>query len=502
MSDIRLRLTLSYVAIVALTLLLVGGVFLLLANQYAERINRDSFSSVVEEVLPLLERLEETPTDEAARIEIENRLKQDGIAVRRVLAPVEPGFPEPPPLPAPDFGSADIGRMMRFTDRFPPEPPRMNPTRQIELRGDSLMVLRIPVPRRNEPAGTVVLEFTRPSNFASTLVRTAELGFVIAAGLALLVSGFAGVLVARHISRPIRALAEFVAVVEPGVPALGFEPSGPKEVRELGRCFAEMTRRLSASYSDLAAERDGLREFFSDASHELRTPLTALRNFIEIVGGPAGANEERRERYVSESLVQIGRMERIVGRLLDMARLDGGLRSFVIEETDIVAVVRRALGSIEALPAVETHLEREPEGNGSPKTLNARADAGALEQILANILNNAVRYGRSSDGILRLWVYCGMNQEHTMAFIRIRDAGPGIHPEDIPKLGTRFFRGRNPDGTMPSSEGLGIGLALSMRLCSIMEGFLSVASPPERTECGSGTEVSVFLPVGETKPNS
>jgi signal transduction histidine kinase len=497
MSDLRLRLTLSYLAIAVLTLLLVGGVFLLLANQYAERLNRDSFSAAVEDALPLLQRLETDPADETGRLEVESRLRQDGILVRRLKPPPEAGFPPADPYKPfpPDAREApEIGRMMRFADRYPPEPPRMNLSRQIEVRGDSVMVLRVPLPRHGEAAGApVLLEFTRPLNSASGLVRKAEAGLAAAAGLALLISGFAGLIVARQIARPIRLLAKYAAAVEPGAPAPIFKQEGAREIRELGQRFTEMTERLSVSYRDLAAERDGLREFFSDASHELRTPLTALRNFIEIIGGPAGVDEDRRGRYAAEGLAQIGRMEGIVGRLLDMARLDGGLRPFAVEEVDLAAAVRNALVPIEALPAVEVHLGAEFRNSEAAGDRKVRGDIEALEQILANILGNALRYGHGPDGVLRLWVDGGTNPDGTMAFVRIRDAGPGVHPKDLPKLGTRFFRGRRPDGTMVSSDGLGIGLALSMRLCTTMGGFLSFTSPPQGAS--SGTEVSVFLPI-------
>ena len=100
-----------------------------------------------------------------------------------------------------------------------------------------------------------------------------------------------------------------------------------------------MAERLEANFGELSAERDTLRRFITDASHEIRTPITALRNFNELMLGKAGENPDIREEFLTESKIQIDRLEWITVNLLDISRLDAGLTPLKNETIHVINLI-------------------------------------------------------------------------------------------------------------------------------------------------------------------
>jgi signal transduction histidine kinase len=238
-----------------------------------------------------------------------------------------------------------------------------------------------------------------------------------------------------------------------------------------------MAGRLEASFSDLAAERDALRRFIADASHELRTPITALRSFNELLQGPAAGDPAAQAEFLAESRVQLDRLEWVTRNLLDLSRLDAGLIELDHALHDAGELIEAAACGFWAM-AREKAIDLTVRPPACPVAV--RCDRARMELAVSNLLDNALKFtpagGRveigadGRDDVVRLWV---------------RDSGPGIEPEDLPRIFERFYRGQG-DG-----QGSGLGLAIVQSIVQAHGGQIWVEGEP-----GAGSLFSIHLPQG------
>jgi signal transduction histidine kinase len=245
-----------------------------------------------------------------------------------------------------------------------------------------------------------------------------------------------------------------------------------------------MAADLQETLRDLQAERDrvaGLlearRQLVACVSHELRTPVATVRGYLESAlerdeGVPSGlrAEMETMER-------EVARLQRLIEDLFTLSRAEVGRLELRLEPTDAGAVVRRLVDTVAPLAWGQRRVEVH--ADVAPDLPPASADAHRLEQIVSNLLGNAVRH--TPPGGLVAAVVVG---EPETVRVEVRDTGEGIPPEDLPRVFERFYRGRNGDG--PGRAGL--GLALTKELVEAMAGSVEVASTP-----GEGSRFTVRL---------
>jgi len=224
-------------------------------------------------------------------------------------------------------------------------------------------------------------------------------------------------------------------------------------------------------------------EFLALASHELRTPLTPTLGYLEMALTTLdGAAPSPARRYVARAVEQVGRLNALVGDLLDVGRLRGGKMNLTMDNIDLGAVVRRAVEVTE----VEAGARGQRIALDALATpLMVRGDAGRLEQVMLNLLTNAVKYAPESPAIaVRLRRDAAAGQ----AVLEVQDAGQGIAMADLPHLFSRFYQVERPD--RPSRGGLGLGLYLVQELVEAHQGTVTVASV-----VGQGTTFTVRLPL-------
>ncbi len=224
-------------------------------------------------------------------------------------------------------------------------------------------------------------------------------------------------------------------------------------------------------------------EFLALASHELRTPLTPALGYLEMaLATLEGATPAR--RYVARATEQVGRLNALVGDLLDVGRLRGGKMGLALEEIDLGGVVRRGVETAEVAAGAQ----------GQAITLEApeeavpvHGDALRLEQVVLNLLTNALTYAARSPTIA---VQLRQDRTAGQAVLEVQDAGPGIAVADLPHLFSRFYQVERPD--RPSRGGLGLGLYLVQQLVEAHGGTVGVTST-----VGHGTTFTVRLPLRE-----
>lgn len=262
----------------------------------------------------------------------------------------------------------------------------------------------------------------------------------------LLVSGFGGWWIARTALAPVSAMAETAEkMTARRLDARLEEPPVDDEVGRLTRVLNEMFTRLNESFRQ--TER-----FSADASHELKTPLTVLRNSIEdLLESPA--LEENDRQAVAGLLEQTRRLSAITESLLLLSRADTGRLQLDLTLVDLCAIVRACAEDAEIL-AEERGISIE---KNLPESIMAGVDAGRLNQILWNLLDNAIKYNKT-DG--KVEIRAGTDLVQKLVWIEIGNSGPGVSAALVPHLFERFFRS-DPRGL---AEGHGLGLSLSREL--------------------------------------
>lgn len=234
------------------------------------------------------------------------------------------------------------------------------------------------------------------------------------------------------------------------------------------------------------ARVDKLRkDFVANVSHELRTPLSMLQGYSEaLLDGIAATPEERSEMaqvIYDESL----RMSRLVHDLLDLARLEAGRLELNEAETPLAPLLARVHRKFAAL-ARDQGVMLVLKVSGAPESLVLeRADEDKLEQVLTNLLDNAIRHTPADKGIF-LRVERIELESGAVVRIEVEDQGDGIPPEDLPYVFERFYKA---DKSRKRTTGTGLGLAIVKSLVDAHDGTIGV-----RSRFGQGTTFTVTLP--------
>lgn len=255
-------------------------------------------------------------------------------------------------------------------------------------------------------------------------------------------------------------------------------------IREISeRKAAEKERIRLAQAQEAVRVRD---EFLSIASHELRTPLTTLhlqlRSLSQLVQQqPEGPAREQLETKVRRSLRSTDRLGVLVDTLLDVSTVASGRLTLRLERLDLAALVRDLVEDFrEHARSTGCSLEVE-----LPESLVGTGDRFRLEQVVTNMLSNAVKYGAGKP------VHVRLQQVGPLARIEVRDGGIGIAPEDNERIFGRFER------AVPvlNFAGLGLGLYVTRQLVEAHHGRIHVESTP-----GEGSTFIVELPLAPPSP--
>lgn len=284
---------------------------------------------------------------------------------------------------------------------------------------------------------------------------------------ALLLSLVGAAVSVGFVNRPLSRIARAAQVLSRGENPSPLPENGPREIRDLNKSFNRMARDLRQTEADRELMLAGI-------SHDLRTPLARMRLEIEM----SGVSEEARQAIDDD----LGQIDHSIGQLMEYARPAGTLPQLA---TDVSTVLNDLLERERAMADMrgdELDSDIEP-------ALRARITALDLKRIVTNLIENARRYGRSEDGVLRLSTT--LVNEGNMLFIDVADRGPGIAPQDVERLLRPFSRG---EAARTGVSGAGLGLAIVERLLKHVGGQLRLL-PRE----GGGLRARIELPKAKVR---
>jgi len=330
--------------------------------------------------------------------------------------------------------------------------------------------------------------------YSDVLVPIRRLGgaFLYASIVCVLLGIALSFLVSHAIAKPIARLAASARAMQTGRFDQQVASGGPAEVQQLSRAFSTMAgsigdlvERERAARLDAEAASRLKDDFLATLSHELRTPLTAILGWASIVTrGPA--SEERTAQAIRAIERSARTQARLVDELLDVSRMISGQTRLNLSSVTLNAVVDEALEGVR--PAAEAKKLQLVKPIDAP-TCTIRGDAGRLQQVVWNLLSNAVRFTSEGGRIeVRLLEVDGQ------AEIRVTDTGIGIPPEFVPHVFERF-RQADSSTTRPYG-GLGLGLAIVRHLVEMHGGTVKAESAGE----GQGAVFTVRLPIHAEVP--
>jgi signal transduction histidine kinase len=330
-------------------------------------------------------------------------------------------------------------------------------------RGDAFVLISrrlsdgsiLQVGKRPEKRGKLLESFS--TIFAGILIPVVLIGIA------------GGSFLAFRALRPIRDLIHTVRCIDEGkMDARVPSSQTGDELEELVRLFNRMLGRIETLIN-------GMREALDNVAHDLRTPITRLRSVIE-TALQSEAGEEHLREALMDTAEEAERINTALDTLMDISEAEKGIMNLKLEKTDTVSLIREVVELYQYVAedkgvTVATSL---------PDTLYAWVDSNRIRQVLANLVDNAVKFTPAGGRI-----EVGASTADTGVMIRVLDTGIGISDQDLPKIFDRLFRGEKSR----SYHGLGLGLSMVQAVVRAHQGSIEVES-----HAGKGSIFKLFLP--------
>jgi signal transduction histidine kinase len=452
------RLLATYVT---LTIVVLAALEIPLGIQYGRSEQRDLTNGIKTDALVMatsaedpLERGSKTPSTQLRRLAAQYARNPGGRVVVVDRAGTSILDTESPP-----------GRSFASRPEFAAALSQTHPaiatgTRHSTTLGTDLIYVAVPIA---SPTGSVLgaLRITYPTSALDSRVNRYWLLLAAIGGVVLVAATLIGLRFARTLTRPLKGLEQAAEAVGDGDLAARAPEDGPPEVKAVAAQFNETVARLDAL---LGSQQ----EFVADASHQLRTPLAALRLRLENLERDV---DESGKADLDAALAELERLSRLVDGLLALARADAAKPATA--PVDLAAVVEGRVGHWSP-QAVESGVAIDA---GVPSGLRAMATPGALEQVLDNLISNALAVSPRGS-VLRIEAAVDGDGIE----LHVVDDGPGMTPEQRARAFDRFWRAG------PPGSGTGLGLAVVHRLVTADGGAVELRPAP-----GGGLDATLRL---------
>jgi signal transduction histidine kinase len=489
------RLTLAFVAVVAVTLGLVGLLVVNRLGAYFDQQQADDLQSRARSVGQYVVLVAEgRSTIRAGRPVV----GADGVVDEIVV--LELSKPSQQRLIADSLAQADvrlrlglsIGSSFRpasngdFSAAEHAQPQPGQTREQVTSRAEYVVQASASLPY------AVEVTLLNPYTYRAAAIQNVTGLLAIIGLIALAVAVVVAAMLTRRITTPLRRLTEASRDLAEGdfarrVPTEVID-DGPIELSELGLQFNAMAERLQESIEIIRSDRDRGREFLADVSHELRTPIAALRTFNELLVEGAADDPTARAEFLETSRAQLERLDWLAQNLLELSKLDSGLVLLDLRPDDLVSAVEQAVAQ-SATTARRRGVELTMDRPDAP--IQIRHDPVRIGQVVTNLVGNAIKFTPRGGHVQ---VRVG-GEPDGGATITVADTGIGIDPAELPRIFDRFFRGSRASEARGSGSGL--GLAIVRSIVEMHGGSVTVES-----RLGAGATFRVTLPANPRPPSS
>jgi signal transduction histidine kinase len=324
-------------------------------------------------------------------------------------------------------------------------------------------------PRTRDPSPIAAIVVATPKTSVNALVSPLIERLAIAGVLGLLVAAMLAWYLSHRIVRPVLQLADAADAVAAGHYDVTVPEKAPGELGHLNARFGEMANRL-AEVEELE------RNFLMSVSHELRTPLTAIRGHVSaLLDEGVVVDPESRHQSLETVEAEAQRLERLVGDILDLAKLDAHRFTVLTEEVDMAQLLEQAFERYRD-EAQRRSIDYRQQVHDDAVIIS---DGDRVLQVVGNLLSNAFR--ATPDGGR---VSLELARQNGTVHVAVEDTGPGIPREARERLFSPFVSG--------SAEGTGLGLAIAKEISAALGGRIDLQS-----EVGHGSRFELVLPAAE-----
>jgi signal transduction histidine kinase len=289
--------------------------------------------------------------------------------------------------------------------------------------------------------------------------------------------------ISRGIIRPLRSLKRAAGEIKEGNLAYAVRPEKRDEIGDLAIAFEEMRQRLKQSVDLQLQYEENRKMLISNISHDLKTPVTSIKGYVEGIMDGVTDTPEKMDRYVKTIYAKAVQMDRLIDELSLFSKLDMGRLLFHFEQIDLAAFVQDCVD--EQLVDVEKRgmtlglsIELVPESLPACIT----ADRDKLKRVFVNVIENAVKYMDKDAG----WIRLSVRDAGDAYAVDIADNGQGISAEALPYIFDRFYRA--DPARNPNTGGSGLGLAIAHQIIEEHHGTITAAS-----KLGIGTTITITL---------
>ncbi len=500
-SSIRTRLTLSHLAVIVVAMGLSGFLLLSLLERYFLEAMEDSLAAqaqiTAQALIPgaMVEAIVEAPA--SAWNTIQQRQSNISLQAQNIaplegespILEIDPGYLADASLELStqldtrirlldasgivvvDSHGEDQGTDLRAEEVVALALAGQQASRTDQAGSEPTMHLAIPVLVEDRIVGVAFL--SQPLQDVTAVLGDLRSRWLLSTAIALVLAGVVGLLLSGAISRPVRRLTEAAAAVARGRLDQEVPVRSNDELGHLSQTFNEMTARLRAA-------RQMQIDFVANVSHELRTPLTAVKGTVETLQAGAVDDPEVRDRFLETVEGETDRLIRLVKDLLILSRADSEALNLQCEPVDLG---RLAQETAQQLSPQADAKDLVLQVQSSPGTPLALADRDRVQQVLVNLLDNAIKYSRPGGTVIVRVDSPGAQGVR----VRVEDRGIGIPAEELPRIGERFYRADRARSR--AQGGSGLGLAIARALVEAHGGQLSLESVE-----GEGTTVTFTLP--------
>ncbi len=465
--SVRLRLTVIYSGILALTLVIFSaGLYGVQARttlqEYENRLS--GAAKFLSEARPLPLDFERFPAQRIPRQRFPAQPYFQLRAVDGTLLRADPNLQDTDPIPLDD---ATLQKLLSN------EHDQLNQLNIVPVNGERFLVHNqlIQLPSGESGIVQIAVSLAERDRYLWRLSRMLTFGSGIVVLTAFGIGWFLAGLALRPINR-ITQTAQSIGAEQDFSKRVDY--SGPTdEVGQLATTFNDMLARLQAAYQQIEASLQAQKQFVADASHELRTPLTTIRGNLGLLQRETALAEEEQADILADMVDETERLMRLVHNLLALARADAG-QNLPLSAVNVSAVADDVCRQAKTL---------SPQRNITCRTdpaLVVRANPDALKQVLLVLLDNAIRHTNVTAEIT-----LAADAAADRVRITVRDTGAGIPADQLAHAFDRFYRG----DAARTGAGAGLGLSIAKELVAAQSGTITVTS-----QLGRGTTFTVYLP--------